>query len=210
MKRFLTLAGDATAELVIHKSRFIGACFPIQTEEEAREKLLAVKKRHYGATHNCYAYSAECGAIARFSDDGEPGGTAGLPMMEVIKSRNLTNLLVVVTRYFGGVLLGAGGLVRAYSSAATAAIDASGVVEVVPAENISIALDYGRYHAIEAMLRRELYIADTAFSDRVCVFAMVEREKLDDMIGRITEKTDGAAAIELLGEGCLRRRLPPG
>ena len=107
------------------KSRFIGRVWPVETEEEALEKIQAMKKQHYDATHNCWAYIIKDGAV-RFSDDGEPGGTAGMPMLQVLQREGLFNIVCVVTRYFGGILLGAGGLVRAYTKGAKIAVDAAG------------------------------------------------------------------------------------
>lgn len=107
------------------KSRFIGRVWPVESEEEALEKIQAMKKQHYDATHNCWAYIIKDGAV-RFSDDGEPGGTAGMPMLQVLQKEGLYNIVCVVTRYFGGILLGAGGLVRAYTKGAKIAVDAAG------------------------------------------------------------------------------------
>ncbi len=107
------------------KSRFIGRVWPVESEEEALEKIQAMKKQHYDATHNCWAYIIKDGAV-RFSDDGEPGGTAGMPMLQVLQREGLYNIVCVVTRYFGGILLGAGGLVRAYTKGAKIAVDAAG------------------------------------------------------------------------------------
>ncbi len=107
------------------KSRFIGRVWPVESEEEALEKIQMMKKEHYDATHNCWAYIIKDGAV-RFSDDGEPGGTAGMPMLQVLQREGLFNVVCVVTRYFGGILLGAGGLVRAYTKGAKIAVDAAG------------------------------------------------------------------------------------
>ena len=114
MKAYTTVLGASEAEFTEKKSRFIGRCFPVETEDEAFAVIADVKKRHWDATHNCYAFIVgENGLTQRFSDDGEPSGTAGMPILDVIKQKGLTNTLIVVTRYFGGILLGAGGLVRA-------------------------------------------------------------------------------------------------
>ena len=117
--------GFGEDEFTEKKSRFIGRVWPVETEEEALERIQAMKKQHYDATHNCWAYVIKDGAV-RFSDDGEPGGTAGMPMMQVLQKENLFNVCYVVTRYFGGTLLGAGGLVRAYTKGAKIAINAAG------------------------------------------------------------------------------------
>ena len=112
-------------EFIEKKSRFIGRLWPVETEEAALEKIQEMKKKHYDATHNCWAYIIKDGAV-RFSDDGEPGGTAGMPMLQVLQREGLYNVVCVVTRYFGGILLGAGGLVRAYTKGAKIAVDAAG------------------------------------------------------------------------------------
>ena len=128
---YLTVKAYASTELVINKSRFIGQCFPISSEEEGLEQLALIRKRYWDATHNCYAYSVgHKGEIARFSDDGEPGGTAGMPMMDVLKSIGATNVICVVTRYFGGILLGTGGLVRAYSRCCSETVHKAGLVRM--------------------------------------------------------------------------------
>ena len=125
MDEYLVPTAFGEDEFIEKKSRFIGRCWPVETEEEALEKIAAMKKQHYDATHNCWAYIIKDGGM-RFSDDGEPGGTAGNPMMQVLQREQIYNVVCVVTRYFGGVLLGAGGLVRAYTKGAKIAIDAAG------------------------------------------------------------------------------------
>ena len=117
MEEYLVPTAYAQAEFTEKKSRFIGRIWPVETEEAALEKIQSMKKQHYDATHNCWAYIIKDGAV-RFSDDGEPGGTAGMPMLQVLQREGLFNVVCVVTRYFGGILLGAGGLVRAYTKGA--------------------------------------------------------------------------------------------
>ena len=125
MEEYLVPTDFGEDEFTEKKSRFIGRIWPVETEEEALEKIAAMKKQHYDATHNCWAYIIKDGAV-RFSDDGEPGGTAGMPMLQVLQREGLFNCVCVVTRYFGGILLGAGGLVRAYTKGAKIAVDAGG------------------------------------------------------------------------------------
>ena len=125
MDEYLVPTDFGEAEFIEKKSRFIGRMWPVETEEEALEKIQAMKKQHYDATHNCWAYIIRDGAV-RFSDDGEPGGTAGMPLLQVLQREGLYNCVCVVTRYFGGILLGAGGLVRAYTKGAKIAVDAAG------------------------------------------------------------------------------------
>ena len=125
MDEYLVPTQFGEDEFYEKKSRFIGRAWPVETEEEALEKIQQMKKQHYDATHNCWAYIIRDGAV-RFSDDGEPGGTAGMPMLQVLQREGLYNIVCVVTRYFGGILLGAGGLVRAYTRGAKIAVDAAG------------------------------------------------------------------------------------
>ena len=125
MEEYLVPSGFGEAEFVEKKSRFIGRLWPVETETEALERIQEIKKRCYDATHNCWAYIIKDGPT-RFSDDGEPGGTAGMPIVQVLQRENLFNAVCVVTRYFGGILLGAGGLVRAYTKGAKIAVDAAG------------------------------------------------------------------------------------
>lgn len=125
MEEYLVPTGYGEDEFTEKKSRFIGRIWLVETEEEALSKIQEMKKQHYDATHNCWAYIIHGGAV-RFSDDGEPGGTAGMPMLQVLQREGLNNVVCVVTRYFGGILLGAGGLVRAYTKGAKIAVDAAG------------------------------------------------------------------------------------
>lgn len=125
MDEYLVPTQFGEDEFVEKKSRFIGRIWPVETEEEALQQIQEIKKQHYDATHNCWAYIIRDGAV-RFSDDGEPGGTAGMPMLQVLQREGLYNIVCVVTRYFGGILLGAGGLVRAYTKGAKIAVDAAG------------------------------------------------------------------------------------
>ncbi len=125
MDEYLVPTQFGEDEFYEKKSHFIGRLWPVETEEEALEKIQTMKKQHYDATHNCWAYIIRDGAV-RFSDDGEPGGTAGMPMLQVLQREGLYNCVCVVTRYFGGILLGAGGLVRAYTKGAKIAVDAAG------------------------------------------------------------------------------------
>ena len=125
MEEYLVPTGFGEDEFIEKKSRFIGRVWPVETEEEALSRIQQMKKQHYDATHNCWAYIIHGGAV-RFSDDGEPGGTAGMPMLQVLQRESIHNVVCVVTRYFGGILLGAGGLVRAYTKGAKVAVDAAG------------------------------------------------------------------------------------
>lgn len=205
MRGYTTVARASLIEFTVNRSRFLGRCFPLKDEAEALALLSGLKKQHWDATHNCYAYAFGPGlATARFSDDGEPGGTAGLPMLEVLKSRGVTDALVVATRYFGGVLLGAGGLVRAYSRTASEAVAAAGIIHMRPARRVAITLDYARYGAVEGYVRQSAGEVNVEFTDTVCIYAMVNLERVDAFLKELTERTDGRAALTLLEEGYLR------
>ena len=159
---------SSETEYIINRSRFIGRCFPVTSEEAALSLLGDIRKKHWDATHNCFAYRiGETASIARFSDDGEPGGTAGMPIMDVLRSKELTDVLVVVTRYFGGVLLGAGGLVRAYSRSAADAVAEAGIVSYIPAKQLSVSMDYSRYGSMEQYIRAAVQVEDVEFMENV-------------------------------------------
>ena len=142
MDGFVTVSEETTAEYTEKRSRFIATLYPCDTEEKAAEFINKMRYEYWDARHNCFAYSVENGAVKRFSDDGEPHGTAGKPILEVIEGAGITNTVIVVTRYFGGVLLGTGGLVRAYTKAAKDAIDLSQRVLMTPCNVFSCSCSY--------------------------------------------------------------------
>lgn len=209
MGAYRTVKAQAEVEIVLQKSRFIGRCFPVKSEAEALAILADLRKKHWDARHNCFAYrigpQADC---ARYSDDGEPGGTAGLPMMEVLKSRELTDVLTVVTRYFGGVLLGTGGLVRAYSRCAAEAAVAAGAVDVLPALRYRLVLDYSRYGSLEAFVREAAQVEEIQFGAEVTILALVEVGAASAFCRAVVERSDGRCIPAPAGEGWLRRDVP--
>lgn len=193
LKTYKTLLKRASDEFIINKSRFIGYGAPAQTEEEALDFLAEVRSAHKDASHNCYAYiiGANMG-VMRYSDDGEPGGTAGMPIIEVMKARGVTNCAVVVTRYFGGILLGAGGLVRAYSQGAAAAINAAGVGSVHPTARYMLEIAYPMLGKAEYLLKSQpVIIEDKAFSDTVVLTLVVRSEDEDAFVKSVVSGTDG-------------------
>ncbi len=148
-KRFLSIEKPSVNEIVILKSRFICSVMPVDGEEEAKAFISSVRARYTDANHNCYAYVAdEGGFYVKFSDDGEPQGTAGMPMLEALKNRKLKKVAAVVTRYFGGTKLGAGGLVRAYSESVCSALDLAGIVEYVQSKTVKVELSFSAYPKI--------------------------------------------------------------
>ncbi len=192
---YKTLKQSAHDEFTVNKSRFIGYASPCRTEEEALAFLKSVREKHRDATHNCYAYViGENAGIMRYSDDGEPGGTAGLPMMEVLKSRGVTNCCVVVTRYFGGVLLGAGGLVRAYTKGCAIAVDAARVVRMQRTQKLLLDVPYPLWDRVNhAMKFLPVILGDTAFGASVEATVLVRVRDLADVTQKLAALTDARA-----------------
>ena len=194
MKEYLVPTGDGEAQFIERRSRFIGHIFLTETEEEALAFLAEMRETYKDATHNCYAYIIGPNmGVMRYSDDGEPGGTAGMPIIEVMKARSVTNCAVVVTRDFGGVLLGAGGLVRAYSQGAAAAINACGVGCVYPTVRYLIELPYPMLGRFEFFLKSEpVLIEDKQFTDVVTFTLVLRTDDEPGFLARLTDSTDGA------------------
>lgn len=191
LKSYKTLMKDGYFLFEEKRSRFIARAKPIQTESEAIDFIQAIKTSCWDATHNCYAYSVGNGSLyQRYSDDGEPQGTAGLPMLDVIRKKGLQNVVVVVTRYFGGILLGAGGLVRAYSKACAGGLEDGGEIWVKSCLKLRLPTEYHLSGKIQNMLLNEKFIiADTSYTDVVTftIYSPVERKEfLEDQIREIT------------------------
>ena len=159
LEKYITIAGTGEAEISEKKSRFIASVFPIQTQEEADEILTKIRKKYWDATHNCYAYQiGERNEIQRCSDDGEPQGTAGKPILDVLKGQDIKNTLIIVTRYFGGTLLGTGGLVRAYGKGAKAGIEAAGLIEKMKVCLFTLEMTYPLSGKVQYLLNDQQYI----------------------------------------------------
>ena len=198
---YRTVKGPASVELVINKSRFIGQCFPITTESEALEKLAALRKQYWDATHNCYAYSVgKKGEIARFSDDGEPGGTAGMPMMDALRGAGVTDVLCVVTRYFGGILLGTGGLVRAYSRSCAEAIRAAGIVRMAPCDRVTFSVPYPQWALFQQEARKQGAALTPEYGEAVHCVAAIEAEKTNSFLDTIFDQTSGSLTGTVSGQ----------
>lgn len=197
LERYSTIREQANAEIVIKKSRFIGYAKPVETEEEAIQFIDEIKRMNRSATHNCSAYVVgERDQFQKASDDGEPSGTAGKPILEVIKHKGLKNVAVVVTRYFGGIMLGAGGLVRAYTDGAVAGIEAAGEIVRVLHKEVYVDVDYTWYGKLENELHgRGTIVGGTEFTDRVIVKCLPEVPEADAFIEWITDLTAGQAVI---------------
>ena len=184
---------------IVEKSTFIGYAKPIKTEEEAVEFINEIKKKHKDATHNVWAYTVgENMNIQRYSDDGEPQGTAGIPTLEVIKKEDLRDVVVVVTRYFGGIKLGAGGLVRAYTKGAKVGIEAGIVIEKVKYTEVKIKIDYNLLGKIQnEIMNLELTIKDTIYGEDVEIIVYVRNEDVENLESRIIDITNAKANITL-------------
>jgi len=201
MVDYLTVPGPASAEFYAKKSRFIGQVAPVRSADEAAAFIHSVKARHREAAHNVWAFALRDGRLRRCSDDGEPQGSAGLPVLGVLEKQCLTDCAVVVTRYFGGVLLGAGGLARAYSQAARAAVDAAGVVTMALCKIIRVRCGYTHYGRLQSLIPESGgLVLDTAFAGDVTLTLRAGADRAQAMIAGIAEASNGNAACELLRE----------
>jgi uncharacterized YigZ family protein len=197
-EEYRTVANTASAELVEKRSRFIATVKPVQSEDEALEFLEALKKKYWDARHNVYAYIIEENNIQRYSDDGEPAGTAGVPVLDMIKKEGLSNLIVVVTRYFGGILLGTGGLVHAYSKSAKMGIEAAEPVSMVLCREVKISCDYSLLGKVQnEVLNQGFKIIETDYQTSVCVTALVPVSAVENFSAGMIDKTNGKINIEL-------------
>ena len=191
MDEYLVPTDFGQDEFVEKKSRFIGRVWPVETEAEALEKIQEMKKQHYDATHNCWAYVIKDGPM-RFSDDGEPGGTAGNPMMQVLQRENLYNVVCVVTRYFGGILLGAGGLVRAYTKGAKIAIDAAGKSMKRVWSVLYVPCPYSYYERMKLEIEAfDGVLRDTQFGAEVEMEILIAQPKAQAFLDRVVDMTAG-------------------
>ncbi len=193
---YKTVLNKSTAEIIEKKSRFIGAAFPIENSEQANQYISQIKKEHFSARHNCYAFRLRDGT-ERYSDDGEPQKTAGLPMLDMLKKEDITDVLVVVTRYFGGILLGTGGLVRAYTASAQQALYNSQIVLMTSFCVYNIVVDYQFFERVKLLVEEfSGQIDNTEFSDNVKVSICIKPDKKNKIDEKIIEMTAGKAIIE--------------
>jgi len=200
---FITIKNHVEVTEYIEKSRFISQAFSISSEEEAFERISTIKKAHYKATHNVYAYViGENKEIQKSTDDGEPSGTAGVPILEIIKKDNITNVLIVVTRYFGGIKLGAGGLIRAYAHMAKLALDQSEKIFRLLCSNIRISIDYPYWGKVENYINnnKKIHISFIDYTERVNIGIYVQDEDKNELYNAIKEITNGNVSIEELGK----------
>mgnify|MGYP000973511285 FL=1 len=194
---FRTIKKDGQVQEEIKKSRFICHAKRVHSEEEARDFITAIKKEHYKATHNCSAFIiGERSEIKRTSDDGEPSGTAGVPMLGVLENHNLTNVCVVVTRYFGGIKLGAGGLIRAYTGSVALAVKEIGIIEIKEQAGIAIQMSYAQYQEYGNFLRdHHLVELETNFTDQVDTMIYVDKEEKENIKAALVEFFNGKVTL---------------
>ena len=189
----ITIATATTAELIEKKSRFIGQAFPVNNEQEAQDQLAAIRTKHRAARHNVYAWVIGAdNEFMRSSDDGEPAGTGGRPVLEAIKKSGLQNIMIVVTRYFGGILLGSGGLTRAYGKAAQLAIDEAAVIKRLPAQKYAITCSYPYLSKTEIVLK--------IYGEQIGIIAAISDQLITKATTNLTNLSNGTTRIDELGE----------
>ncbi len=198
---YYTISEAAEASFIEKRSEFIGYIAPVSTNDEAVDFINTIKAKHRKAKHNVYAYILRQDNISRYSDDGEPQGTAGVPVLDVLQKRGLTDVCVVVTRYFGGILLGGGGLVRAYSHAAAIACDAAKIMNMCTCRRLKIETDYGLYGKVSYLLPNyDTITLSSDFGSAVSLEILVLTEKYDALVKELTDASNGAVSITDLGE----------
>ncbi|WP_122645309.1 YigZ family protein [Enterococcus mediterraneensis] len=198
LDEYFTIKEDGQAEIEIKKSRFICTLKRVESEEHAKEFIQSIKKEHWKANHNCSAFLiGEKNEIQRSSDDGEPSGTAGVPMLEVLKKNNLINVAAVVTRYFGGTKLGAGGLIRAYSHAVSNGLQEVGVVHGRLQQEVRVTIAYPLLGKLQNFLEKQaITVSDTSFTTEVIVSCMIDEKQLSHFYDQVTDLLNGAVQFE--------------
>lgn len=202
MEKYRTIKGEAEAFYEIQKSRFITHALHVETEEEARDFVQRMKKQYFDARHNCSAWVLGAnGSLQKSNDDGEPGGTAGNPILESIKKKGLTDLVVVVTRYFGGIKLGAGGLIRAYGHSAVLGLDAAKVVVMTPLRGVRLNVGYDLLAPVEHWIRQQsISTEEVNYTEQVEMVLLLPPEKSDLLMSEIVDLTAARCRFEVLGE----------
>ena len=196
---YVTVQHHGKAEIYIKKSRFVANVAPVQTEDDAWSFIKGIRAEYGDASHNCFAFKA--GLVQRMSDDGEPSGTAGRPILDVLAKQGLSETVIVVTRYFGGTLLGSGGLVRAYGQAAVAGVEAAGVTIAVLAIDMAITLDYTLVGKVQHLLAQSRALTlDSQFGQNITIACRVQAEAADDLESALAEASAGRIRTERLAE----------
>ena len=205
MTEYKTVLNRASGEFTERRSRFIGHAMPVQSEEEAVAFINELKAKFWDASHNVYAYTLRDGQIKRYSDDGEPQGTAGIPTLDVLLKSGVTDTVVVVTRYFGGILLGAGGLVRAYSHGASLALEQAEVITMRECLLAELSCDYNQYGRLQALVPEcGGVVDDTQFTDLVKICFHMTEEELDRFQPRLADATCGTVTVTKIGKKFFR------
>lgn len=201
MKEYKTVEFESSDEFTEKKSRFIGYVKPVKTQAEAVEFINSIKTKHWDATHNVSAYVLKENNIQRSSDDGEPSGTAGVPVLDVLLKEGLVDVCVVVTRYFGGTLLGAGGLIRAYSHGSKIAVEAGHIITMAPCKIITVSVDYSFYDRMNIMLGDfGANIENSEFADKVNIVFSLKESLVDNLSKTLTEQSNGKYTLNIIGE----------
>lgn len=201
MNEYKTVEFESSDEFTEKKSRFIGYVKPVKTQAEAVEFINSIKSKHWDATHNVSAYVLKENNIQRSSDDGEPSGTAGVPVLDVLLKEGLVDVCVVVTRYFGGTLLGAGGLIRAYSHGSKIAVDAGHIITMAPCKIITVSVDYSFYDRMNIMLADfGANIENSEFADKVNIEFSLKESLIDNLSKTLTEQSNGKYTLNIIGE----------
>ena len=200
MSEYFIPAGDGEAEFTEKRSSFLGHVRMVETEDEAKTFVAEMKKKYYDARHNCWCYIIKDGAV-RYSDDGEPQGTAGIPMLEVLKREGVTNVVCVVTRYFGGVLLGTGGLLRAYTKSAKDALDAAGISVVRRWIKAELPCTYSLLERLKLeCTAANGVVSDVEYSTDVCLKLLLPEDGVEDFSRRVADVTAGTSKLAIIGE----------
>lgn len=208
MTTYLVPNGFGEAEFTEKRSRFIGRVWRCDTEVQALERIREMRDKHSDATHNVYAYIIRDNNITRYSDDGEPSGTSGMPTLNVFAQEDIKNVCCVVTRYFGGTLLGTGGLVRAYSKAAKMALDAAGVAQMAQWRRMLISCDYGFYERAKRILEEHSAVVEsTDFGTDIAIEALVREDAAEGFEARMIDASNGKAILETMGDEFLAVRI---
>lgn len=201
MKEYKTVEKEGVDEFVEKKSRFIGHVKPVKTQQEATEFINSLKSKYWDATHNVYAYVLRENNICRSSDDGEPSGTAGVPVLDVLLKEQLVDVCVVVTRYFGGTLLGAGGLVRAYSHGSKIAVESGGIITMAPCKIMTVSVNYSFYDRMNNLLADSgANVIESDFSDVVNIKFSIKADNKDVLADKLTQQSNGKYSLKEIGE----------
>ena len=201
MKKYKTVEKEGVDEFVEKKSRFIGHVKPVKTQQEATEFINSLKSKYWDATHNVYAYVLRENNICRSSDDGEPSGTAGVPVLDVLLKEQLVDVCVVVTRYFGGTLLGAGGLVRAYSHGSKIAVESGGIITMAPCKIMTVSVNYSFYDRMNILLADSgANVIESDFSDVVNIKFSIKADNKDVLADKLTQQSNGKYSLKEIGE----------